>query len=74
MILYLIDACIHRNCKARIKISIENAKKINNKEENNNILEYILIGIHANHPIKKDYEENLNSIKTEKENKALAKN
>ena len=37
--------CIHRNCKASIKISLEVAKKINNKEENNNIVEYTLIGI-----------------------------
>ena len=66
--------CIYRNCKASIKISLEVAKKINNKEENNNILEYTLIGIHANHPIKKDYEESLNNIKTEKEQKELAKN
>lgn len=65
--------CIHRNCKTSIKISLEYAKKINNKEENNNIVEYIIIGIHANHPIKKDYEESLNNIKTEKEQKELAK-
>ena len=29
--------CIHRNCKATIKISLEVAKKINNKVENNRI-------------------------------------
>jgi len=51
---YVSYRCIHRACNAIIKITLENAKKINHKGENNEPIDYTLIGIHANHPIKKN--------------------
>ena len=45
---YVSYRCIYRNCKASIKITIENAKKINCKGEDNDPIDYTLIGIHAN--------------------------
>ena len=68
--------CINRNCKASIKLSLENAKKILNKETDDIVdfkINYNLVGEHANHPkgIKKT--ENLDNIKNENEIKELAK-
>jgi hypothetical protein len=56
--------CIHRKCNVNIKSSVENAKKISNKDEGLSSIEFTLNGEQTNHPIKIKYNEKANSIKT----------
>ena len=68
--------CVHRNCNASIKISLENAKKIFNKDtedKQESKIDYTLVGNHSNHPKEKKIEENLGGVKNENEIKELAK-
>lgn len=66
--------CMHRKCNASLKISIENAKKIySKKDEELSSIQFTLVGEHSNHPSENKIEDKSNSIKTEKELLDLAK-
>ena len=66
--------CIHRKCKANLKIATEDARKINSKENNIQSIEFTLNNSHENHPKDNKIQENIKDIKTEKDNLDLAYN
>ena len=70
---YVCYRCIHRTCKASIKNSIENAKKLINKDNEISSVKIVFSGEHINHPKKEKIEENTDKIKIEKNNLELAK-
>ena len=70
---YVTYRCVHRACKANIKISIDNAKKLFDKNQSISSIEFTLNGEHEQHPAKTTIIENTENIKTEKENINLAK-
>ena len=70
---FLSYRCVHRQCKASLKLSTETAKQIESKINENSKIDATLIGIHENHPQEQSIEENLDKIKNEKEMKDLAK-
>lgn len=55
-----------------IKISLENSRKIENKEKGVSEIEFICIGSHENHPKTDKLTENTDAFKTEKENIEIA--
>ena len=65
--------CINRKCNASLKISLEDAKKIENKEEGISEIDFTVVGNHDVHKSEKKFSESTDKIKTEKENLELAK-
>ena len=65
--------CINRKCNASLKISLEDAKKIENKEEGISEIDFTVVGNHDAHKSEKKFSESTDKIKTEKENLELAK-
>ena len=64
---------MHRQCKASLKIYIEEAKQINTKLNKDSQIECTLVGNHEKHPQEKKCIENIDNIKNEKDMKELAK-
>ena len=55
--------CYFRKCKASIKISLENAPKIENKEEGFSEIDFTCIDSHENHPKTDKLTENKTLLK-----------
>lgn len=55
-----------------IKISLENTRKIENKEKGVSEIDFTCIGSHENHPKTDKLTENTDAFKTEKENIEIA--
>lgn len=70
---YLSYRCIHRQCKCSIKIAIDNAKKIESKENEKSNINFTIMGTHTNHPTETTDVENLHNIKNDKEIYEIAK-
>ena len=70
---YLSYRCIHRHCKCSIKIGIDMSKTIESKDNEESNINFTINGSHANHPIEKNIEENLQNIKNEKEINEITK-
>ena len=70
---YVSYRCIHRKCKAGLKISIENAKKIEDKEGALNTIDFSINGEHTNHPNEKNIIIEGEKIKTENKMIEMAK-
>ena len=65
--------CIHRKCKAGLKISIANAKKIEDNEGALNTIDFSINGEHTNHPNEKNIVLEGEKVKTEKKLIEMAK-
>ena len=64
--------CIYRKCKENLKIAKEDARKIQSKGNNIQSIELAINNSHENHPKENKIQENMQDIKTKKDNLDLA--
>ena len=64
--------CIHRKCKANLKIANEDPRKIQSKENNIQSIEFTINNSHENHPKENKIQKNIQDIRTKKDNLDLA--
>ena len=61
---FLSYRCINRKCNASLKISLEDARKIENKDTRISEIDFTVIGNHEVHKPEKKFSESTDKIKT----------